>query len=83
MKTYRFRVRMAQKMGFPTDMLRYDSCWPASSDDAVKLAVAVRSPQDWQHFYVESPARITTIELMSTAKVPSRGRWLSFGWEVV
>lgn len=29
---------------FPVDMLRYDRCWPATTDDAVSVGA---NPKDW------------------------------------
>lgn len=51
---------------FPFDMLRYDACWPATGDDAAKLA-----PRNLQtHRSI----------LMRSYKEPEIGRWSSFGW---
>jgi len=35
-KFYEFYVTGSGE--FPTDMLRYDGCWPATTDDAIKLS---------------------------------------------
>lgn len=57
---------------FPVDMLRYDECWPATSDDATELACNLSG---------DDPLATWTIELMS-AKKPTVNRWKSFGWIV-
>lgn len=60
---------------FPFDMLRYDSCWPATENDAATMERAMR-PR----------TRSTAYEVaLSTASpnAPSVPRWESFGWEVV
>ena len=54
---------------FPFDMLRYDLCWPASGGDAALLTY--NDPHGLRH-----------IELKGL-KVPTPGRWASFGWNVV
>lgn len=65
---------------FPFDMLRYDSCWPRTSDDAINLAF--EHPQDLAH-YRTTPREIQLIkrcELKSSG--PCVDRWASFGWRV-
>lgn len=54
---------------FPLDMLRRDSCWPASTDDANKLHSAVTGAR--------------TVCLNSIERRPNTERWASFGWEVL
>lgn len=79
-KTTTFRVRMRTKSTFPTDMLRYDHCWPSTTEDATHVAVATRSIRDWLEAYVT--CGFTTIQLTGLQK-PTADRWLSFGWEVL
>lgn len=56
---------------FPFDMLRYDSCWPSSSEDAAKM----------QHHSNRERRQIT---LQSAGRgAPTRGRWDSFNWRVI
>lgn len=63
---------------FPADMLRYDQCWPATSDDAVQLAEAMT------HRRVSDPNRKRTVKLFTNAaNRPTTGRWESFGWRVI
>jgi hypothetical protein len=56
---------------FPLDMLRYDSCWPATQDD-------VRRLDHWQEMTGGAPRSV----LMESANEPTRDRWSSFGWTV-
>ncbi len=35
-KTYLFKVQ-GEGSNFPVDMLRYDQCWPRTTDDAIAL----------------------------------------------
>lgn len=57
---------------FPTDMLRYDSCWPASEQDSVQL-----NPHPRTETY-----RSTRYVTVTGLKEPTDGRWQSFGWRV-
>ena len=52
---------------FPLDMLRYDACYPATSEDAINLAA-------------KDSRKVTLISTMITD--PTAGRWNSFGWQV-
>lgn len=53
---------------FPFDMLRYDACYPATSDDAASLNL--------------KEARTITLISAMVAQ-PTEGRWRSFGWQVI
>lgn len=58
---------------FPVDMLRYDCCFPATSDDAIQL-----TPRD-----LASRRSVTLKKFVRYANsVPTEGRWKSFGWTV-
>lgn len=70
---------------FPIDMLRYDACWPASSEDARKITESIvesvthatdEQPRVWQE----------TTEIALTIAPgysdPTFDRWASFGWMV-
>lgn len=52
---------------FPTDMLRYDECWPANAESA--LAIHLRG------------RRVATFRTLRSLNVHPK-RWASFGWEV-
>lgn len=72
-----FVVRQRGKLGFPLDMLRYDSCYPATSEDATRIGMTLRrEPCPW---LLDEPH---TIELTGP-RSPTAGRWASFGWDVV
>ena len=61
--------------GFPMDMLRYDSAWPADSDGADAI---------WENiFYHDREKRdgVKPIRLRSYQQ-PTVDRWRSFGWSV-
>ncbi len=52
---------------FPYDMLRYDCCWPATTEDAVRLA---------------DPEPYEVITLSTNLPEITAKRWESFGWQV-
>jgi hypothetical protein len=64
---------------FPLDMLRYDQCWPTSTDDAFNLLNDDHQCAG-QHLY-QSPNRLRSIRLQSYGE-PTIERWSSFGWSV-
>lgn len=53
---------------FPIDMLRYDTCWPVSSEDASKIR---RSIEDVPHRW--------SIRVTTSRRGFTDGRWESFG----
>jgi hypothetical protein len=57
---------------FPLDMLRHDSCWPATTTDALKLVY---------DRHADGVPRTRSVQVCSY-KEPSIDRWLSFGWSV-
>jgi hypothetical protein len=54
---------------FPFDMLRYDSCWPASGEDAARL------------FYTSKRFVTRSVKIRSY-RLPTIDRWQSFNWSV-
>ncbi len=71
-KFYESRLVVKGMGEFPYDMLRYDSCFPDSSDDAAKL----------NGRYDE--VRTITLRRRSASIIPATaGRWESFCWKVV
>jgi hypothetical protein len=56
---------------FPADMLRYDSCWPASSQDASATAEGIMGGRRRVMLTTDNPY------------APTIGRWNSFLWAVV
>ena len=64
---------------FPLDMLRYDGCYPRSSDDVCNMHVDRTSPL---------AREVSTVELVMMGATreeaqPTLGRWASFGFPVV
>ena len=80
MKTPKFNVQNFIVKGrgeFPLDMLRYDSCCPGEQEDISQLIMA---------FQPDSQERIVGLRRfypVGGIKLPTEGRWRSFGWEVV
>jgi len=64
---------------FPVDMLRYDACYPVTTEDAVELGTAC----DHRALKMSSrPIRRVTLGTMRQNR-PTTGRWESFGWKVI
>jgi hypothetical protein len=64
---------------FPTDMLRYDQCWPArEATDSIQLAESMMLRR------TSEPNRKRRVTLTTNnVNAPTTGRWESFGWRVV
>ena len=71
-KTYEYSV--AGYGAFPLDMLRYDACYPATSEDAVEIGGSM---------YSRASQRLRTVRVRSVVKPATAERWQSFGWKVV
>ncbi len=68
-KLYEFTVE--GRGFFPTDMLRYDACWPMTQDDVCRLVMpSIRGPE---------PSEKVKVRLASH-RAPTPDRWASFGW---
>ena len=70
--THLYKYEVTGNGIFPWDMLRYDCCWPASSEDAFNL----EKPTD-----PEKRVKPRTVR-MSSIQAPTEGRWTSFLWRV-
>lgn len=70
MWVHRFKVRGSGS--FPMDMLRYDACYPLSSEDAAKLS---NTTGVWE-------IRLSHYDIIKTW-TPCVNRWRSFICEVV
>lgn len=75
-KTYTTRFTVKGTGYFPLDMLRYDQCYPADSNDAATIG----------YTYVNSKQESRDVRLKHTHDhkfwQPTNGRWSSFGWAV-
>jgi hypothetical protein len=66
-----FRVTATRKV-FPIDMLRYDNCWPRTSQDAMDIS--------WS---IGNGSFTGTIALYAPdSRTITPTRWASFGWTV-
>lgn len=63
--------------GFPTDMLRYDACYPESEEDSGKI--------DRSNRHEEGPfmIRLRSQDANVIRNGPTDDRWRSRGWQVV
>ena len=76
MKTMITDIVVTGVYAFPFDMLRYDSAWPATGDDA---AILEQMTRDGGRFYVAGKRKTATLNLRCYGK-PTPARWASFGW---
>ena len=78
-KHYFYKLTVSGKGLFPTDMLRYDQCFPCSERDSASI--------DDPHRYGDMSGEIRTVELCASNVnpnwQPTTGRWNSFNWQVV
>lgn len=69
---------------FPVDMLRYDACYPATSEDAVQLAESMNFIRRNVLATQDLEKRTRTVKLTTQLQNrPTTGRWESFGWKVI
>lgn len=72
-KVHMFRFTVEGSGRFPTDMLRYDSCWPVHETEARRLA----DGSD-----VRERRSVTLKRAAVNGCGPTIARWRSFGWAV-
>jgi len=63
---------------FPTDMLRYDSCYPSDQESAVNMGLT-----HWDDVSKVRRVKLTKRIEPGIDPGPTTDRWLSFGWKVV
>ena len=77
---------------FPVDMLRYDKCHPNYDRDVDGIILTRHNCDDSEDMRtprkVELATYINTTQkhlngLIERGLVPTKGRWRSFGWEVI
>lgn len=75
-KLYFHYVKVTGTGDFPVDMLRYDACYPRTTEDALKILGG----------YTFAFGERRTVELVRVSDSRSNGftpgRWASFGWRV-
>jgi hypothetical protein len=59
---------------FPLDMLRYDSCWPSSSEDVNKIHDSFSDHHEWSISVTRRP-----LEKRKDKQYWTVDRWHSFG----
>lgn len=67
---------------FPLDMLRYDSCWPATGEDVAKIAPTYELAKTREEMAVREVTLKKYVE-RKTSIVTSDRRWDSFHWQVI
>ena len=76
MKMERFKITVCGSGVFPIDMLRYDSCWPATEQDSSKIV---------ENYYEGDKCKLRSVDLLTDNHrhwKPTDGRWQSFTWKV-
>lgn len=68
---YVYEFTVEGKMPFPIDMLRYDAAFPKTELDSSVITSTFRRGGG------------TIVNLCSHTKLPTDGRWESFGWKVI
>lgn len=77
MMLYRHSIAVTGDYPFPTDMLRFDDCYPQTNNDAAAIERSMRPGQFGQ---------VTLRVEKLTEKLDARWtpkRWESFGWSIV
>ena len=75
---YKHEAKITVRLGrFPLDMLRYDSCYPATQQDSAAMENYTGSRE-------EKAARVVTVCKVTGSKFDgfTVGRWQSFGCDV-
>jgi hypothetical protein len=75
MKVVRFTVR--GRGTFPVDMLRYDCCYPTSSDGACSILTHYTDSE----YNKERKVELSMVVEHKNQR-PTEARWISFGWTV-
>lgn len=71
----RFPFTVTGRGRFPMDMLRYDHCFPDSSEDAAKITRCLEAPD-------AEEVSIKLISYFGHPNKPTVQRWRSFSWNV-
>lgn len=71
MKLYKFKVEGSGD--FPVDMLRFDGCYPRTTEDAMNLKLG-----EFDRTKRRSIELLMPVE--NRQREPSTDRWNSFGW---
>jgi hypothetical protein len=75
---YLTKFTVTGKLPFPIDMLRYDSCFPYSGEDAGKIMATL----DHLRGTKRETYHINLIKVDHNGNGPEMSRWSSFLWSV-
>jgi hypothetical protein len=70
-------------MVFPLDMLRYDHCIPATSEDVGKIIDSLSYERQIELEQSKDELVVTVSAYWEKPYKPKAERWQSFGWQVV
>jgi len=90
MPIFRIKFTVEGHGYFPMDMLRYDSCCPFRSDDVDKITYSydncevdeMRTKRSVELTMIVPTSKANVERLVREKKLPTEGRWASFGWNV-
>lgn len=68
---------------FPLDMLRYDHCIPATSEDVTKIIDTLEGYTELKDLTEGDEITIELSAYWEKPYTPTAERWKSFGWQVV
>lgn len=74
-KVYETEVTVEGRGAFPVDMMRYDTCYPATESDANAIRESFADPS--------GVTRVRLNRRSVSDREPQYARWESFGWRVV
>ena len=72
-------AKITGKGDFPTDMLRYDSCYPATEQDSYIIEQSFRKFSSWEVYVRKVSRNSKTTRKKSPLCDWTVGRWESFG----
>jgi len=79
---YITEFQVTGRLDFPVDMLRYDSCYPTRTEDALAIVRCRRCDRPEKG----SPLPVITLSTWHLTKNVTgleSARWSSFGWHIV
>ncbi len=77
MKYYVYEVTVEGSGDFPVDMLRYDSCYPATSDDVINIGTNQYSDRGQRKVTIRTHCHGRSTQPFHV------DRWRSFQWNVL
>ncbi len=89
MGTHKIAFAVRGSGHFPTDMLRYDSCYPTDGDAVDGISIGAGDYEDFVRprvvklNHIIGATKTEAKRLVEDEVYPTWGRWESFGWRIV